>query len=163
MFIYSLLWYKKRKKSIKYWSVIRYITKLCNIIRCYCDAVKFPLLGPCGTLWSHLWCCELSASSRCGMGTDFSCFFLRFQTKRAQLSLETRKKTRKVRPHSAPCSWPLGNLMKSLVRSEKADPTLMIHLPVVNLETTTISYRKAKNLKPTNNCPLGEKAKHLKV
>ena len=43
---------------------------------------------------------------------------------------------------------------------------LLIHLPAVNLETTTISCRKAPvatNLKHTNNCPLGDKTRHLTV
>ena len=56
--------------------------------------------------------------------------------------------------------------MKSPVRSEKADPVLLIHFLAVNLETTTISCRKAPvatNLKNTSNCPLGKKAKHLTV
>ena len=78
---YSLLWYTRRKKSIKYWLLIRYITKLCNNIRCTCDAVKFPLLDPWGILWGHL--------------------------------------------------------------SGRGKPTPLIHLPAVNLETTTISCRKA--------------------
>ena len=52
--------------------------------------------------------------------------------------------------------------MKSPVRLEKADPTLVIHLPAVNLETTTISCRKAPvatNLRHTitRNCSFGGK------
>ena len=52
------------------------------------------------------------------------------------------------------------------VREGGVGSTLLIHLPAVNLETTTISCRKAPvatNLKHTNNCPLGEKSRHLTV